>query len=65
MLTQSQIEESRNAKYNATVVSIRKVHSDLMVLRVKPDKAIRPHRAGQYTLLGLGFLGTQGRWLSG
>lgn len=55
MLTQSQIEESRNAKYNATVVSIRKVHSDLMVLRVKPDKAIRPHRAGQYTLLGLGF----------
>lgn len=55
MFTKEQVEEFRKSKYNATVVSIRKVHSDLMVLRVRPDKPLRAHRAGQYTLLGLGF----------
>ena len=50
-----QIEELRNTKYNATVIELKKAHSDLMIVRVKPDKAIRPHRAGQYTLLGLGY----------
>lgn len=50
-----QVEELRKTKYNATVVELKKAHSDLMILRVKPDKPIRPHRAGQYTLLGLGY----------
>jgi len=54
-LTSEQIEELRTTKYNATVIELKKANSDLMIIRVKPDKAIRPHCAGQYTLLGLGF----------
>ncbi|MSR29888.1 MAG: ferredoxin--NADP reductase [Gemmataceae bacterium] len=53
-LTAAQIEDLRKSKYNAAVVQIQKAHSDLMLLRVRPDKPIRPHRAGQYTLLGMG-----------
>ncbi len=48
------IAQLRNEKYNATVHHIHKSHSDLMVIRVKPDKAPISHKAGQYTLLGLG-----------
>jgi ferredoxin--NADP+ reductase len=44
----------RAQRYNATVVSLKKVHSDLMVLRVKPDFARPAHRPGQYCTLGLG-----------
>lgn len=49
------IEELRKTKYNATVVELKMVHDELMIVRVKPDKPIRQHRAGQYTLLGLGY----------
>jgi len=48
------IAQLRNEKYNASVASIHKSHSDLMVIRVQPDKQPAPHKAGQYTLLGLG-----------
>lgn len=54
MTTPEQIQQWRAEHYNATVLSIRKSHDDLMVLRVKPDFPIPPHRAGQYTTLGLG-----------
>lgn len=49
-----QIAQMRNEKYNASVHGLVKVHSDLMMIRIRPDKAIMSHKAGQYTLLGLG-----------
>lgn len=49
-----EIAEARQKRYNGTVVSIRKAHSDLMVIRIKPDFPRPPHRAGQYCTLGLG-----------
>ena len=48
------IAQMRQEKYNATVHGLNKVHSDLMMIRIRPDKPIIPHKAGQYTLLGLG-----------
>src|SRR4051812_45421128 len=54
-MTPDEIAELRGRRYNATVISLRKVHSDLMVLRARPDLPIPPHRAGQYTTLGLGM----------
>jgi ferredoxin--NADP+ reductase len=53
-MTPEQIAELRQSRYNATVVHLRKHHSDLMVLRVKPDTPRPPHKPGQYTTLGLG-----------
>jgi ferredoxin--NADP+ reductase len=50
-----EIADLRRQKYNATVAQVRKPHSDLMMLRVKPDHPLMPHKAGQYTALGLGF----------
>ncbi len=44
----------RKKFYNATVVGLRMVHSDLMILRVQPDFAVPPHKPGQYSTLGLG-----------
>ncbi|MFM7152103.1 MAG: ferredoxin--NADP reductase [Gemmataceae bacterium] len=54
-MTTEQIAELRRSKYNATVVSLRKIHSDLMIMRVKPDFVRPAHRPGQYTVLGLGY----------
>lgn len=54
-MTPDQIAELRKAKYNATVTRLRKVHPDLMVLRVKPDFARPIHKPGQYSVLGLGY----------
>lgn len=48
------IAELRQRRYNGTVVYLRKLHSDLMVLRVKPDFPRPPHKPGQYCSLGLG-----------
>ena len=45
----------RAQHYNATILSIRYAHPDLMVLCVRPDFEIPPYKAGQYTTLGLGF----------
>ena len=36
-MTPEQIAELRQKRYNGTVVHLRKVHSDLMVMRVRPD----------------------------
>jgi ferredoxin--NADP+ reductase len=44
----------RRKWYNATVVWLRKAHSDLMILRVRPDSPRPPHKPGQYSTLGLG-----------
>lgn len=46
--------ELRKKHYNATVASLRLIHDELMVLRIRPDFAIPDHRPGQYSTLGLG-----------
>jgi ferredoxin--NADP+ reductase len=53
-MTPEQMAELRREKYNATVVYLRKTHSDLMILRVRPDRPLQPHRPGQFTVLGMG-----------
>lgn len=53
-MTPQEMSELRQKRYNATVVSLKKNHSDLMILRVKPDNPRPPHSAGQYCTLGLG-----------
>jgi ferredoxin--NADP+ reductase len=50
-----EIADLRKQKYNATVARMHKGHSDLMMVRIKPDRPVMPHKAGQYTALGLGF----------
>jgi ferredoxin--NADP+ reductase len=47
-------DELRHRHYNARVVHVRRVHDDLMVLRVAPDEKRAPMLAGQYTMLALG-----------
>jgi len=54
-MTPEQITDLRRQKYNATVTMLRKVHPDLMVMRVRPDFRPPPHKPGQYGVLGLGF----------
>jgi ferredoxin--NADP+ reductase len=54
-MTPEQIADLRRQKYNATVAYLRKLHSDLLIFRVRPDKPLHPHQPGQYTVLGLGF----------
>lgn len=54
-MTPDQIAELRRTKYNATVLQLHKVHSDLLIMRVRPDFKRPAHRPGQYTVLGLGF----------
>ncbi len=53
-MTPEQIADLRRQKYNATVVSLRRSHSDLMMVRVRSDAPRPPHKPGQYTVLGLG-----------
>ncbi|MGL6072654.1 MAG: ferredoxin--NADP reductase [Fimbriiglobus sp.] len=53
-MTSQEIEDLRKLRYNSTVSYIHKVHSDLMVLRVKPDFPRPNYIAGQYCALGLG-----------
>jgi ferredoxin/flavodoxin---NADP+ reductase len=52
-VTPEQIAEVRATRYNATVTHISKLHSDLMVLRVKPDFTRAAYLPGQYCTLGL------------
>src|SRR5262245_50044186 len=54
-MTPDQIAELRRQKYNATVVSLRKVHSDLLIVRIRPDFPRPAHQPGQYTTLGLRY----------
>jgi ferredoxin--NADP+ reductase len=54
-LTPDQITELRRQKYNATVLSLRKLHSDLFIMRVRPDFQLQAHKPGQYTVLGMGL----------
>jgi len=49
------IEELREEHYNATITAFEQRHSDLWVLRVRPDHGDTSHLPGQYASLGLGF----------
>ncbi len=49
------IEELRTEHYNATITHFEPSHSDLWVLRVRPDTGDTAHLPGQYASLGLGF----------
>src|SRR5262249_31993954 len=53
-MTPEQIAELRRTAYNATLVRLLKVHSDLVIVRIRPDNPLHSHRPGQYTVLGLG-----------
>lgn len=44
----------RQKHYNATVAALQLVHSDLMIVRIRPDFAVPVHKPGQYSTLGLG-----------
>jgi ferredoxin--NADP+ reductase len=52
-MTPDEIAELRKS-YNATVSSIELPNEDLMILRVRPDAGVPPHRPGQYSTLGMG-----------
>lgn len=45
----------RQESYNARVDSIERVHGELMILRVRPLQGRLSYRAGQHTLLGMGY----------
>jgi len=49
------ISELREEHYNATITAFEQRHSDLWVLRVRPDVGDTSHQPGQYASLGLGF----------
>ena len=49
------IEELRLEQYNATITHFEPTHSDLWVLRIRPDHGDTSHLPGQYASLGLGF----------
>jgi ferredoxin--NADP+ reductase len=49
------IERLRREEYNSSIIYIRRVHEELMIFRTRPDFPIPPHKAGQYTSLGLGY----------
>src|SRR5437868_10112412 len=53
-MTPEECAELRNKHYNATVVSIKQVHDELMILRIRPDFPVPAHKPGQYSTLGLG-----------
>ena len=49
------VAELRRKRYNATVAWLVKPHSDLLLMRVRPDFPLPGHKPGQYSTLGLGF----------
>jgi len=49
------IDELRDEHYNATITTFEPTHSDLWVLRVRPDHGDTSHLPGQYASLGLGY----------
>ena len=65
-------EELRDEHYNATITHFEPTHSDLWILRVRPDEGTVSHLPGQYASLGLGYWeeriddaldpGLDGRW---
>lgn len=52
---QGAVEELRLVHYNATITQFEPTHSDLWVLRVRPDTGGTSFVPGQYASLGLGY----------
>lgn len=50
-----QIEELGALHYNAEITFFERAHSDLWVIRVRPDHLDTSHLPGQYATLGLGY----------
>jgi ferredoxin--NADP+ reductase len=48
-------ERLREKHYNATITSFQNYHSDLWILRIKPDVGDARHDPGQYATLALGY----------
>jgi ferredoxin--NADP+ reductase len=48
-------EKLREQHYNATITEFENHHSDLWILRVKPDVGDASHQPGQYATLALGY----------
>ncbi len=53
-MTSEELEAFRTKRYNGTVTYLHKTHSDLMIVRVRPDFPRPNHKPGQYCTLGLG-----------
>jgi ferredoxin--NADP+ reductase len=53
-MTPEAIAETREKRYNATVIRLKKPNPDLMTMRVRPDFPLAAHLPGQYCALGLG-----------
>jgi ferredoxin/flavodoxin---NADP+ reductase len=49
------VEELRQEQYNATITYFEPTHSDLWVLRIRPDHGDVAHLPGQYASLALGY----------
>lgn len=49
------IGELRTTHYNGTIDYFDRAHTDLWVIRVRPDHGDVAHEAGQYASLGLGY----------
>ncbi len=54
-MTSEQVSALRAKYYNATLVSVRKIQSDLAAFRIRPDFARPVHKPGQYCTIGLGY----------
>jgi len=52
---ETEAEELRKRHYNATITYFDRTHSDLWLIRVRPDRGDVSHEAGQYASLGLGY----------
>lgn len=55
LLRQGLVEQLRAKHYNATITEFANAHSDLWILRVRPDSGDPSHQAGQYATLALGY----------
>ena len=56
---QEQVAALREEHYNATITVFERAHSDLWLLRIRPDRGDTSHLAGQYASLGLGYWETR------
>ncbi|MBI3461479.1 MAG: ferredoxin--NADP reductase [Planctomycetes bacterium] len=54
-LASDEIVRLRQEHYNATLTYDHRPHELLAIMRIRPDSPIAPHRAGQYTSIGLGY----------
>ena len=53
-MTPEECAALRRQLYNATVGWLRLPNPDLMILRIRPDFSVPPHKPGQYSTIGMG-----------